>query len=516
MEGWFKILSLYILIVYATGLPYAEDSKDYEDNYGNSDDDTDNDADNEIYYAPKFQSESSHMMVNEGETVRLPCLVDKLEGFVLMWKRDTNILTVQYQIIDKRFRLEDLGNNGNHLILSQVTPEDAGSYVCQIAAWNQPEIVHNISVRTVPVIQVTSSEEIRIKEGDNLTLGCELISGSPTPNLNWIYSSAIASSVTKIEEKASLDIPNIRREMSGEYKCVADNGLTATKTVNVQIEYPPSIEISESFIVSDMAEQQEIECKVESQPLVSNVEWTHEGVLLSEDNPMVSMSTKSGEMNQYMSFTLTIPEVNLNSTGEYTCTASNSVGTDERSALVTGEAEPVTILNESNQSDQEDRFTIRWSVASKSPVDRWVVGLRKKGDDKWEYMEVELGGDDANDTDAVDAAVGNATDAVGNATDVTDAVAYDGGYTGEIELTGLDAGTEYQVTVATSNSFGLGKHGDIYTFSTKQPENIVPEKQPIEEKNIKEQQQKAVKTSSSESIRPLIILLAIACFNSKL
>merc|ERR1719461_46508 len=169
-------------------------------------------------------------------------------------------------------------------------------------------------------------------------------------------------------------------------------------------------------------------------------------------------------MNQYMSFTLTIPEVNLNSTGEYTCTASNSFGTDERSALVTGEAEPVTILNESNQSDQEDRFTIHWSVASKSPVDRWVVGLRKKGDDKWEYMEVELGGDDANDTDAV---------------------AYDGGYTGEIELTGLDAGTEYQVTVATSNSFGLGKHGDIYTFSTKQPENIVSEKQPSEEKNIK-------------------------------
>ena len=139
--------------------------------------------------------------------------------------------------------------------------------------------------------------------------------------------------------------------------------------------------------------------------------------------------------------------------------------------LFEGEAEPVTILNESNQSDQEDRFTIHWSVSSKSPVDRWVVGLRKKGDDKWEYMEVELGEDDANDTDAVDAAVGNATDAVGNATDVTDAD--DGGYTGEIELTGLDAGTEYQVTVATSNSFGLGKHGDIYTFSTKQPGQMI-------------------------------------------
>ena len=119
----------------------------------------------------------------------------------------------------------------------------------------------------------------------------------------------------------------------------------------------------------------------------------------------------------------------------------------------------MSILNESNQSEQEDRFTIHWSVASRSPVDRWVVGLRKMGDDKWEYMEVELGGDDGNDTDAV----GN------NATDAVDVVNDDGRYTGEIELTGLDAGTDYQVTVATSNSFGLGKHGDIYSFSTKQP-----------------------------------------------
>ena len=34
------------------------------------------------------------------------------------------LLFTQFQF--QRFRLEDLGNNGNHLILSQVTPEDAG------------------------------------------------------------------------------------------------------------------------------------------------------------------------------------------------------------------------------------------------------------------------------------------------------------------------------------------------------------------------------------------------------
>jgi hypothetical protein len=31
------------------------------------------------------------MLVNEGETVRLPCLVDSLGGFVLIWKQKVRI-----------------------------------------------------------------------------------------------------------------------------------------------------------------------------------------------------------------------------------------------------------------------------------------------------------------------------------------------------------------------------------------------------------------------------------------
>ena len=33
--------------------------------------------------------------------MRLPCLVDRLEGFVMLWKKKDNILTVAEQIIDK-------------------------------------------------------------------------------------------------------------------------------------------------------------------------------------------------------------------------------------------------------------------------------------------------------------------------------------------------------------------------------------------------------------------------------
>jgi PhoPQ-activated pathogenicity-related protein len=35
----------------------------------------------------RFVTEAMSMLVNEGETVRLPCVVDRLEGFVLLWKQ---------------------------------------------------------------------------------------------------------------------------------------------------------------------------------------------------------------------------------------------------------------------------------------------------------------------------------------------------------------------------------------------------------------------------------------------
>ena len=52
-----------------------------------------------------------------------------------------------------------------------------------------------------------------------------------------------------------------------------------------------------------------------------------------------------------------------------------SVGSGSGSALVTGEAEPVTITSESSQSEHEDRFTLTWEVASRSAVDRSVIRL---------------------------------------------------------------------------------------------------------------------------------------------
>ena len=50
---------------------------------------------------PTFTSRPQTLLVDEGDTVRLPCLVDRLEGFVMLWKKESDIVTVAEQIIDQ-------------------------------------------------------------------------------------------------------------------------------------------------------------------------------------------------------------------------------------------------------------------------------------------------------------------------------------------------------------------------------------------------------------------------------
>ena len=53
-----------------------------------------------VMATPTFISQAQSVIVNEGATIRLPCIVDRLEGFVMLWKKDTEIITVASQIID--------------------------------------------------------------------------------------------------------------------------------------------------------------------------------------------------------------------------------------------------------------------------------------------------------------------------------------------------------------------------------------------------------------------------------
>ena len=95
-----------------------------------------------------FVTKPQTLLVNEGDTIRLPCYVDRLEGFVMLWKRNKDIITVGHQIVDKNVRLEET-DNGSTLVIGPASPDDE-AVRCDLAKF---EIISNLLLlcRTTPV-----------------------------------------------------------------------------------------------------------------------------------------------------------------------------------------------------------------------------------------------------------------------------------------------------------------------------------------------------------------------------
>jgi len=401
----------------------------------------------EVMTTPKFISSAQSVLVNEGDTVRLPCIVDRLEGFVMLWKKNNDIITVASQIIDKRVRLEE-EKNGNHLIIGQASPADSGAYTCQISAYKPTEITHNLIIRVEPVISTLPEDELIVREGSPASLECNIVSGTPTPEVKWVKKN--------LEEEAivgtSLSFSSITRKDAGTYICMADNGfgpIPVQKEVRILVNYAPEVHVEEAYIVTDMDEEQEIVCIIESSP-VAEVTWMKNGESLDESSPEIIFSKSDNKHS------LLIVSVSEESVGQYSCTARNSLGEATATADISGDATPADILSK-HISDDPHMFTLQWSALSESNIELFEVKIRKEGEEKWKINEVEVKKED------------NTTITVDN----------DGKYHGELLMTDLQPATKYEVTVASKNKFGLNSHGDLFKFKTKAEESKnAPEQQP--------------------------------------
>ena len=102
---------------------------------------------------PRFITEPMTLVVNEGDVIRLPCKVDRsiLNQFVLLWKKDSDIIAVDELMVirDKRLldkvRLEK-ESDGLALVLGQAELGDEGEYTCQISTRVPTELRHHVKV----------------------------------------------------------------------------------------------------------------------------------------------------------------------------------------------------------------------------------------------------------------------------------------------------------------------------------------------------------------------------------
>lgn len=430
---------------------------------------------------PKFVTEQQNVLVNEGDNIRLPCIVDRLEGFVMLWKKGKDIITVASQIIDKRVRLDEVAN-GNYLIIGQSTPEDSGEYSCQISAYNPTELTHTVRIRTAPVITTTPEKELIAVAGSSVSLNCRVESGSPQPTVEWKREGEDQA----LESHGGiLTISKVTRHMGGVYTCLADNGFSSeplTKAVKLEVHYAPHISVEHPRLETGYGEAKELVCMVHAHPK-AKVTWMKGGEPIDTNLPdIVENSVKHR-------YSLNLLSVSSDKLGEYQCKAENDVGEALKTVTVAGHASPAVVLSPTN-SDQSKEYTLQWSASSLSAIQMFRVEVQREGqareDEAWVVNEVDT--EDEVDED----------DEEGTGERKKEARVFHGSLT----MKDLQPATRYKVRVASRNAFGFNNPEEVFVFATKGAE-------PWQQPSVLAASSPSILPSSLLSLSSLIVLVAL-------
>merc|ERR1712013_407554 len=217
-----------------------------------------------ITETPEILSLPQHLVVRRGQNVRLPCLVDRLEGYVLLWRKDDNIVSVGSQVLDTSggISVEEC-DNGATLVLSGLQGDISGEYVCSVSTYIKTEVRHTVTTRVEPVI--TTQREVRVREGEKARLTCQLQEGSPIPNLRWrkCEGETYLDGKKDIVENV-LILLSVSRHDSGCYVCVADGDEPVTSETMLVVEHSLDTADSEEKIkeVKSVAKPSKSERKV--------------------------------------------------------------------------------------------------------------------------------------------------------------------------------------------------------------------------------------------------------------
>uniref|UniRef100_A0A1B0DM56 Ig-like domain-containing protein n=1 Tax=Phlebotomus papatasi TaxID=29031 RepID=A0A1B0DM56_PHLPP len=181
---------------------------------------------------PKFISRGNLYKVTTGDTVTLPCRVQNLGTFVLLWRRGSSVLTAGPLMItrDNRFKLVDTYD----LQITGVRTQDAGDYICQIGDQETRDQVHTLEILVPPTVRaVPQNGLVTARKGSTVTLECKA-SGNPVPSIYWYKRDPLAGS-THLSDSSTLVLDRVERQHAGVYQCAADNGVREPVSADVQL-----------------------------------------------------------------------------------------------------------------------------------------------------------------------------------------------------------------------------------------------------------------------------------------
>ncbi|KAK3604504.1 hypothetical protein CHS0354_001186 [Potamilus streckersoni] len=266
-----------------------------------------------------------NVTVHAGTAIILPCIVntisrgEKKHNVIWVNSRRQVITKGESRITtDRRFSVSRLYDHDWNLHVSNVRPEDAGLYMCQVNTEPiQIKRVH-LHVQVPPVI--SKSDDIVTPEGNNPVLFCNA-SGEPKPSVMWFKGGEQI-----ISDGEMLRFVNITREQRGKYRCLAFNRVepNAEEYINVEVQYRPEVRLLNHRIRQYQGKSVFLDCIVKAEPH-GTVRWTKNDLPLPDEKWKYGTTMFDGD-DDMITLQLRITLLEKSDFGFYTCEASNIMG----------------------------------------------------------------------------------------------------------------------------------------------------------------------------------------------